>query len=196
MKKKNLEARFSCKRKRDYVTYAAVVLFGLMLCFQIYLIVILPIQLKKAETLEHHVLRERVLLEMDKIRKCFEYISRHDVPQTEAEAAQPEREDQLNLQKGELEVTRQLFERQLAFVREHSDDLSISQLNEVMRQLYQIRSAIIAWQPIMVDDSLKPVLDAEGRHIPKKKQYSFREEKLNQKKYVKMLNARLNKPEN
>lgn len=185
MSKKDLESRFSCKRKRDYVTYAAVILFGLMLCFQIYLIVILPIQLKKAETLEHHVLREQLLLEMDKTRIIFgdaeltAYMTKNG-----------------HLREEEFYATKRLFERLLVFTRTNCDHLSISQLNELMRQLFQIRGAIIAWQPFQLDVTGQRVFDENGDPVKKIPQFSFREEELDQQKYVKTLNDRLVKPAN
>lgn len=182
MEKKDLQSRFSCKRKRDYVTYAAVFLFGVMLCFQIYLIVILPIQLKKAETLEHHVLREQLLLEMDRTRIIFgdaeltAYMTKNG-----------------HLREQEFYATKRLFEKLLVFTRANSDHFSISQLNELMRQHFQIRGAIMSWQPFQMDISGKRILDGEGNPIMKKGQFSFREETLDREKYVKMLNDRLNK---
>lgn len=184
MKKKDLESRFSCKRKRDYVTYAAVILFGLMLCFQIYLIVLLPIQLKKAETLEHHVLKESLLLEMDKTRIIF----------GDAELIAYMTSE--HLREEEFYATKRLFEKLLVFTRIHCDELSISQLNELKRQLFQIRGAIIAWQPFQLDVSGRRVMDENGAPVKKVPQFSFREEKLDQEKYVKMLNGRLEKPAN
>lgn len=185
MKKKDLESRFSCKRRRDYVTYAAVVLFGLMLCFQIYLIVVLPIQLKKAETLEYNVLREQLLLEMDETR----IILNHEELVAYMSSGS-------HLQEEEFKATKRLFEKLLVFTRTNIDHLSISQLNELMRQLFLIRSAIIAWQPFVFDEAGNRVLDEYGEPVKRKPQFSFQEEKLDEKKYVKMLNDRLNEPAN
>ena len=62
--RREIKERYSCKRKRDYVTALAIFLFVMMIAFQIYLIVLLPVQIKNAETLEINVARETFLTQM------------------------------------------------------------------------------------------------------------------------------------
>ena len=42
----NLKSKYSCRRKRDYITLIAVLMFSLIVLFELYLIFILPLQLR------------------------------------------------------------------------------------------------------------------------------------------------------
>jgi len=160
--RKEIRERYSCRRKRDYVTALAIILFILMISFQIYLIVLLPVQIKNAESLELNIVREQLLLELDHAREYFKYTS-SDGP----------------LHKGEIEMVSNALDRTILFAREHHDDLTLDQLSDMLKTCRMIKSVVSRWFP----------RDSEGRLCPP--DYYIRAEKVDPQKYVRTLELRI-----
>ena len=99
---KNISQFYSCKRKRDYITWLAIILFVIVLIGQVYLVLFLPIRLKQQETLEYHVARQQLLLQMDEVRSLLRRLSPSGT-----------------LEKGEADMIRQTFDKLLLYAREH-----------------------------------------------------------------------------
>ena len=53
----NLKSKYSCRRKRDYITVIAVMMFSLIVLFELYLVFILPLQLRREDAMALHVNR-------------------------------------------------------------------------------------------------------------------------------------------
>lgn len=165
--RREIKERYSCKRKRDYVTALAIFLFVMMIAFQIYLIVLLPVQIKNAETLEINVARETFLTQMDVSRGYFRYL-KADTP----------------LAKGEMDLVRGALDRMAQFAREHRDDLDLNQLNEMEKMRRMLHSVISRWCK----------RDPEtGAMLPP--QYYIRSETIEPQKYVRMLEQRIRSQE-
>ncbi|MBO5762721.1 MAG: hypothetical protein J6R85_02525 [Lentisphaeria bacterium] len=151
--KTNLKEFYSCKRKPDVVTAVAIVLFLIVILMQIYLVAILPIQLRQAETLEYNVSRDQMLLNVDTIRSRLNNLKTPD-----------------DLATGEVQMLRYAFDRLMLYTRENRDGLDLAQVGELTKRFRMFGSAAQRW---------------------KESKYYLREEKVEQKKYVRMLEAQI-----
>lgn len=123
---KNIRQFYSCKRKRDYITWLAIILFAVVLIGQVYLVLFLPIRLKQQETLEYHVARQQLLLQMDEVRALLRRLSPSGT-----------------LEKGEADMIRQTFGKLLLYAREHEDNMTLPQIVQVHHMTKMLRSAVL-----------------------------------------------------
>lgn len=123
---KNISQFYSCKRKRDYITWLAIILFVIVLIGQVYLVLFLPIRLKQQETLEYHVARQQLLLQMDEVRSLLRRLSPSGT-----------------LEKGEADMIRQTFDNLLLYAREHEDNMTLPQIVQVHHMTKMLRSAVL-----------------------------------------------------
>lgn len=123
---KNISQFYSCKRKRDYITWLAIILFAIVLIGQVYLVLFLPIRLKQQETLEYHVARQQLLLQMDEVRSLLRRLSPSGT-----------------LEKGEADMIRQTFDKLLLYAREHEDNMTLPQIVQVHHMTKMLRSAVL-----------------------------------------------------
>lgn len=123
---KNISQFYSCKRKRDYITWLAIILFAVVLIGQVYLVLFLPIRLKQQETLEYHVARQQLLLQMDEVRALLRRLSPSGT-----------------LEKGEADMIRQTFGKLLLYAREHEDHMTLPQIVQVHHMTKMLRSAVL-----------------------------------------------------
>ena len=71
----NLKSKYSCRRKRDYITVIAVMMFSLIVLFELYLVFILPLQLRREDAMALHVNRQRITAQADELRrKCGDFL--------------------------------------------------------------------------------------------------------------------------
>lgn len=160
---------FSVKRKPDVITALALTLFFIMIAFQIYLIVFLPVQIKKAEMLEINIMQEQLLLDMDDLRRSFRYVVFRNV-----------------LNRGEMEFIQETCDQVAAFLREYADDLTLSQLGEASRTIRMLNSAVD-----------RGIYHARSglRFADWNPRFSLQKEEIDQEKYVRMLDERIRKQE-
>ena len=123
---KNISQFYSCKRKRDYITWLAIILFVIVLIGQVYLVLFLPIRLKQQETLEYHVARQQLLLQMDEVCSLLRRLSPSGT-----------------LEKGEADMIRQTFDKLLLYAREHEDNMTLPQIVQVHHMTKMLRSAVL-----------------------------------------------------
>ena len=64
-----IQSKYSCRRKRDYMTFFAVFMFLLCIATEFYLVFGVPIQLKKRDALEMHVAKLEMLAQLDSARR-------------------------------------------------------------------------------------------------------------------------------
>ena len=64
-----IQSKYSCKRKKDTITFFALLMFFCMVGFEIYLIAVVPIQLRSKETFEKHVAKMEMLSHLDTLRQ-------------------------------------------------------------------------------------------------------------------------------
>lgn len=156
---KDLKQYFSCKRKPDVVTGIAISLFLIVILLQVYLIVFLPMQLRKGETLAYNMARDKMLRDIDVLRSALPKVK---MPNELAE--------------GELQMTKSAFERLMLYTREHRDGLDLAQVTELAQRFRMFDFMLQRW-------------------TAGKPQYYLRQEKIDQKKYARMLEKRIQEQE-
>lgn len=166
MAKKDLKQYYSCKRKPDIVTWVAIGLFLVMILFQVYLIAFLPMRLQSDEALTYNVVRDKMLLNIDKIRQTLPKLEKRKFGNEKLES----------LATGEIQMTRSAFERLMLHTRNHRDALDLAQVTELSQRFQMFNFMIRRW-------------NAE------KPEYYLRAETLDEKKYIRMLEQRIQEQE-
>jgi len=103
--------QYSCKRRADYMTYFAVGLFALIIVFQLYLTLIVPIQLRNRGMFELQVAQQEVANQIDALRKSLSKIETKD-----------------NLQAGEVSLVRNILDNFAYHVRDYQNELTREQV--------------------------------------------------------------------
>lgn len=136
---KKIKEMYSCKRKTDYMTFTAIMLFIAIAAFEVYLTFIIPIQLNRRSTLEQHVAREEITSQLDFLRGeeiakfgvFFESFSLEEAKLHEAE---------INLMKTFI------LDRYATYIRENVDNMTMSQIVAVKDMLNQCEFMIGNWK--------------------------------------------------
>ena len=55
-----ITSRYSCKRKKDFVTITAIAMFSAIVLFELYLVFYLPVQLRRENAMQKHVARKDI----------------------------------------------------------------------------------------------------------------------------------------
>ena len=129
MVSKEIKARYSCKRKSDFMTYFAIYFFLLVVVFELYLIVWVPIQLKREDVLQKHVAKENLVTLVDTLRREIGGIRTTS-----------------SLNKGEVELTRTVLDHYALYIREHQDALDFSQILDLYKMLNRYQAVIEQWK--------------------------------------------------
>ena len=114
MPSKEIRMKYSCKRKRDYMTFFALAMFFLTIAFEFYLIFVVPIQLKSKDALEKDVAKLEMLNQLDLLRQRFRGVKTVN-----------------DVQKGERDMCQSVLDSYAMFVRQHQDELSMTQILEL-----------------------------------------------------------------
>ena len=125
----DLKSKYSCKRKRDYVTISAVLMFALIVLFELYLIFWLPIQLRRENAMILHVSRQRVTEFADSLRNSCNGLNRKD-----------------SLQKGEIALIQSTLDVLAIYIRENQEHLNMAQLKELEQTLNRIAGLVQNWK--------------------------------------------------
>lgn len=129
MVSKEIKARYSCKRKSDFMTYFAIYFFLLVVVFELYLIVWMPIQLKKEDVLQKHVAKENLVTLVDTLRNEVGKIGGGN-----------------SLNNGEIELTRKVLDLYALYIREYQDALELSQILDLYKMLNRYQAVIEQWK--------------------------------------------------
>ena len=107
------------------MTYFAIYFFLLVVVFELYLIVWMPIQLKKEDVLQKHVAKENLVTLVDTLRN---------------EAGKIGGGNSLN--NGEIELTRKVLDLYALYIREYQDALELSQILDLYKMLNRYQAVI------------------------------------------------------
>ena len=130
MRKEILE-RYSCRRKKDFITFFAVALFLLIISFECYLMFWLPIQFRKQNAMARHVSCQNLVEMADHLRHV----------------CNPRRNKDLDsLQKSEMELIRSSLDILAIYIREHQENLSDSQIDELQKLLNRTNAIVGGWK--------------------------------------------------
>ena len=123
-----IQSKYSCKRKKDTITFFALLMFFCMVGFEIYLIAVVPIQLRSKETFEKHVAKMEMLSHLDTLRQKVKNA--------------PARND---AQRGERDLCKGVLDVYAMYVREHQDNMSYQQIMELQHNLNRYESIYQRW---------------------------------------------------
>ena len=125
----DLKSKYSCRRKRDYVTLSAVLMFALIVLFELYLIFWLPIQLRQENAMILHVSRQRVTEYADTLRNICRDLKRKD-----------------SVEKGEIARIQSTLDVLAIYIRENQEHLNMGQLRELEQTMNRIAALVQGWQ--------------------------------------------------
>ncbi len=125
----DLKSKYSCRRKRDYVTLSAVLMFALIVLFELYLIFWLPIQLRQENAMILHVSRQRVTEYADTLRNICKDLKRKD-----------------SEEKGEIALIQSTLDVLAIYIRENQEHLNMGQLRELEQTMNRIAALVQGWQ--------------------------------------------------
>ena len=108
--------RYSCKRKRDFITGIAISMFALLILFQVFLVLVLPVLLSRKNAWDFYVAKEEMLRQLDALRD-------------DIGGARPKN----GIQKGEVETVRNVADLFAMSTREAMDNLTWEEVAHLKR---------------------------------------------------------------
>ena len=111
------------------MTYFAIYFFLLVVAFELYLIVWVPIQLKREDVLQKHVAKENLVTLVDTLRREVGGIG-----------------GTTSLNKGEVELTRTVLDLYALYIREYQDALEFAQILDLYKMLNRYQAVIEQWK--------------------------------------------------
>ena len=126
---KEIKEKYSCRRKSDFVTYFAICFFILVVIFELYLIVWMPIQLRREGVLEKHVAKENLVTLADSIRDQLNGVRGKDA-----------------LTQGEIDLAKKVMDLYALYIREHQDALTLPQILDLYKMLNRYQTALEHWK--------------------------------------------------
>jgi hypothetical protein len=119
---------YSCKRKKDFVTFIAIAMFLAIFVFEIYLIVFIRIQLKRENAMAHDVIKQKMLMNTEDVRKRIKKVK----------PSNP-------LQNCEVEMARTCLDSIVQYIRQNKDNMTPQQITEVNELLVRLQNSILIW---------------------------------------------------
>ena len=126
---KAIKAKYSCRRKSDFVTWFAIFFFFAVVTFELYLIIWVPIQLRREGVLQKHVAKEQMGNKIDHYRNVMRRIPA-----------------ETSLNKGEVQLARNMLDLYANYIRKYQDKLELSEILEISELLDRYGFLNIAWQ--------------------------------------------------
>lgn len=151
---KAIKESYSCKRRADLVTGFAIVFFILVVCFELYVVIWMPVQLQQKNVLESHMAREQLIRSFDSLRyNCLILHNREK-----------------GFAKGEILLTLRVLNLYAIYLRENADKLDHRQIMELQRTLGRFEALAANWMKKKysfrkLDFDLSPAMKAlEKKH--------------------------------
>ena len=126
---KEIKAKYSCRRKPDFVTWFAIGFFLVIVVLELYLILWVPIQLRREGVLQKHVAKEQMGTKVDHYRHLFRRI-----PAPTA------------LNKGEIALAQNMLDLYANYIRANQDKLELSEILEISNLLDRYGMLSMLWQ--------------------------------------------------
>ena len=128
MSKFNVKQFYSTRRKRDLVTGGAIILFGALIAFQLYITVIFPLQLNHQHLLIAEMEKDEMYEQVDRIRETV----RRNKGRTP-------------VQTGEIDLVTGVLDQFALHVREHGNEMTPEQVNGLRTELRRYELVILGW---------------------------------------------------
>ena len=129
MSKFNVKKYYSTRRKRDVVTGAAIVFFGALIIFQLYITIIFPIQLQRQRFLIAEIEKDEMYEQIDRIRDLVRHTRGRDYAES-----------------GEIKLVEGVMDQFALHVRENGKEMTPEQVSELRNTLSRYEAIAIAWQ--------------------------------------------------
>ena len=126
---KAIKAQDSCRRKSDFVTWFAITFFFIVVVLELYLILWVPIQLRREGVLQKHVAKEQMGTKVDYYRSVMRRIPA-----------------KTSLNKGEIQLARNMLDLYANYIRTYQDKLELSQIIEISDLLDRYGILCVQWQ--------------------------------------------------
>ena len=126
---KEIRAQYSCRRKNDFVTWFAIIFFFVIVALELYLIIWVPIQLKREGVLQKHVAKEQMGNKVDHYRAVMRRIPVKN-----------------SLNKGEIQLARNMLDLYAIYIRQYQDKLELSEILEISELLDRYGMLTVNWQ--------------------------------------------------
>lgn len=126
---KEIRAQYSCRRKSDFVTWFAIIFFFVIVALELYLIIWVPIQLKREGVLQKHVAKEQMGNKVDHYRSVMRRIPVNN-----------------SLNKGEIQLARNMLDLYANYIRLYQDKLELSEILEISELLDRYGLLTVNWQ--------------------------------------------------
>lgn len=104
---------YSCKRKKDFVTFIAIAMFVVICLLEVYLIIFIKMQQEKKSTIARDVMKQQVLRKTQVLR-------------TKIMIAEPRAKNAV--QECEIMLARDCLDHVVRYLRRNSDNMSDSQI--------------------------------------------------------------------
>ena len=124
----NIKQYYSTKRKRDVVTFMAIVFFGALIIFQLYITIIFPIQLRHQQLLIAEMEKDEMYEQIDRIREAVRRTRGKD-----------------SIQIGEINLLTGVMDQFALHVREHGKEMTPEQVNGLRTELRRYELVILGW---------------------------------------------------
>lgn len=120
---------YSCKRKKDFVTFIAIAMFFAICLFEIYLIVFLRIQLNRENAMAYDVMKQEMLMKTELIRYKTKMANPGNL-----------------LQECEIMLATNCLDHVVRFVRKNDTVMTESQIVTADEILFQLIAYTLPWE--------------------------------------------------
>ncbi len=131
----NIKQYYSTKRKRDVVTGSAILLFGILIIFQLYISIIFPLQLQHQKLLIAEMERDEMFEQIDRIRDLVRDTRGKDYAQ-----------------EGEIKLVEGVMDQFALHVREHGMEMTPEQVGDLRNVLSRYELIAMAWREKKTDN--------------------------------------------
>ncbi len=125
----SLQSSYTCKRKKDLVTFLGVGLFIFVVVFELYLVLWVPVQLKSKKLLEKEVAKQDMIYLADNLRRTLSDVDTKN-----------------RIQEGEVTIARTAVDNLAVYIREHQDFLNREQIRELNKTLQSFDALAQKWK--------------------------------------------------
>ena len=129
MPSREIRKKYSCRRKRDFVTWFAIIFFFVIVALELYLILWVPIQLRREGVLQKHVAKEQMGRKIDHYRHQMRGIQTKN-----------------SLNSGEISLARNMLDLYANYIRLYQDKLDLAEILEISSLLDQYGILVIRWR--------------------------------------------------
>ena len=135
MSKIDINKYYSTKRKRDVVTGAAILLFGALIVFQLYITIVFPLQLRHQQLLIADMEKDEMYEQIDRIRDLIRSAGGKGTAQ-----------------KGEISLVSGIMDQFALHVRENGKEMTAEQVSDLRNVLSRYELIVRTWKEKKTDN--------------------------------------------